>query len=87
MLPLLFLAGKSYDKINTFYNYAKWNIPFRLVMLCSNFILLSTLIQLKLLENIDGEYISDNIASFVLMGVTILIYTFLLIKSIVFIVF
>ncbi|KAL4503396.1 hypothetical protein ABPG72_001002 [Tetrahymena utriculariae] len=86
IIPALFQIGKKNQTANKFYNYCKWNLPIRACMLCSNLIIVSVLINFKNLKNM-AIFETVYVASFIIIGVIIILYIFIITKCIILIYF
>ncbi|KAL4454931.1 hypothetical protein ABPG74_006313 [Tetrahymena malaccensis] len=86
IIPILFYLGKNNQTLNSFYNYSKWNLPIRACMLCSNFIIISALINIKNLRD-AGSFQTINIISITIFSAILGLYVFMMVKCIILIYF
>ncbi|KAL4454932.1 hypothetical protein ABPG74_006314 [Tetrahymena malaccensis] len=86
IIPFLFYFGKKNQIANKFYNYSKWNLPIRACMLCSNFIIISVLINFKILQNLRS-FQTISIISIIAIATVLALYTFMVVKCIILIFF
>ncbi|KAL4440935.1 hypothetical protein ABPG74_009348 [Tetrahymena malaccensis] len=85
ILPLLFILGKFSDKINSFYNYSKWNLSIRTCMLCSNLFILFFILGIKNSQFTQALDDKNLLICFIFAGFAFAVYSFTQIKSIAFI--